>query len=109
MDNITKSIQEKQAEIKLNILKGFSDFDETFEKAKTYSDNTVNKKLGRAGKTYGKDESEEKDSKPDSNEDEKSVKEYAASTSTEDLKKYVKKNPKGEHVNEAKAELTKRK
>lgn len=32
MGNIAKEIQEKQAERKLNILKGFSEFEETFEK-----------------------------------------------------------------------------
>lgn len=31
MGNIAKEIQEKQAERKLNILKGFSDFEETFD------------------------------------------------------------------------------
>lgn len=111
MSNIRESIQEKQAERKLNILKGFSDFEETFEKAKTgkYSDNSVNRKLNRVGQEYGsaKKEDVKSDNKQSKKEDGKSdpsghytkeerdalnkLEEHAASTSTEDLKSFLKK------------------
>lgn len=50
-DEIRDSIQENHASRKLNILKGFTDLDDVFEKA-VYADNAQNQKLGRVGKTY---------------------------------------------------------
>lgn len=99
MGNIAKEIQEKQAERKLNILKGFSDFEETFEKAKTgkYSDNSVNRKLNRVGQEYGSAKKEDVKSdnkqskKEDTNasDDNSKLKDYAKEAKTEDLKKYL--------------------
>lgn len=111
MENIAKEIQEKQAERKLNILKGFSEFEETFEKAKTgkYADNSTNRKLNRVGQQYGnsKKEEEKSNDKTSKKEDGKSdpsghytkderdalnkLEEHASSTSTEDLKAFLKK------------------
>ena len=111
MGNIAKEIQEKQAERKLNILKGFSEFEETFEKAKTgkYADNSTNRKLNRVGQQYGnsKKEEEKSNDKTSKKEDGKSdpsghytkderdalnkLEEHASSTSTEDLKAFLKK------------------
>jgi hypothetical protein len=93
MDDINKSIQEKHAERKLNILKGFSDLDETFEKA-VYADNAQNRKLQRVGKTYGgkKEEDAPKDDKKPKEDDTsggKSPADHAKETSTEHLQKFL--------------------
>lgn len=99
MGNIAKEIQEKQAERKLNILKGFSEFEETFEKAKTgkYADNSTNRKLNRVGQQYGSAKKEDVKSdnkqskKEDTNasDDNSKLKDYAKEAKTEDLKKYL--------------------
>lgn len=129
MGNIAKEIQEKQAERKLNILKGFSEFEETFEKAKTgkYADNSTNRKLNRVGQQYGNSKKEEEKSNDNSSkkEDGKSdpsghytkderdalnkLEEHASSTSTEDLKTFLKKygndSTKMDEVEAARIEL----
>ena len=85
--------------------------EETFEKAKTgkYADNSTNRKLNRVGQQYGnsKKEEEKSNDKTSKKEDGKSdpsghytkderdalnkLEEHASSTSTEDLKAFLKK------------------
>ena len=52
MDDITRTIQERNAGVALNILKGFVEYEEMIEKA-VYADNPENRKLGRVGQSYG--------------------------------------------------------
>lgn len=80
MDNIIKSIQEKNAERALNILKGFSEVDDILEKSRSgvYADNAENRKLQRVGQKFGseKNEDEISDKKSSKQEgDEKSLNE----------------------------------
>lgn len=98
-DEIRDSIQENQNQRKLNILKGFSDLDNFFEKA-VYADNAQNQKLGRVGKTYGgtkkedeptgnKKSGEATDSNSKQSIDPEKIKGHLSMTSSETLKKFI--------------------
>jgi len=103
-DEIRDSIQENHASRKLNILKGFSDLDDVFEKA-VYADNAQNQKLGRVGKTYGGAQEEKpaapkpSKNKPDDPKEKTAhdpavIQGHLAATSSDTLKKFIsnKKN-----------------
>lgn len=114
--DIQKSIQEKIAERKLNILKGFSEADSFFEKARggVYKDNAQNQKMARVGQKYGADgkpieEGNDEKSKEDENPTDKGVSDWAKETGDKELLQYLEKNGRdGEHSDEAAKELTER-
>lgn len=115
MSNIRESIQEKQAERKLNILKSFSDLDTVFEKGHMDFDSsnapkgksnltkkTITDKNGHQTTKWvkqGEDDTKKQDGKSDTSghytKDERDalnkLEEHASSTSTEDLKAFLKK------------------
>lgn len=95
-DSIRDSILNKQAERKINIIKGFLN-DDDLEKA-VYADNAENRKLQRVGKEWGgkKEDGEKSENKSPSSEEafpskmaHEDIQKHLSATSTETLKKFA--------------------
>lgn len=132
MSEIRDEIQDFHNRRKLHILKGFSDFDNVFEKSEKgdelqkarygrYADNAQNRKLQRVGQEYGQAAKEKEVSpgrQPKGEEEETGgskqpkgdnpIQNFAKEATDEQLEKYLEKNPNGEHAEAAKQELLSR-
>lgn len=123
MSDINIKIQEHNASRKLQILKGFVEVNDIIEKGHMDFDSSAAPK-GKSNLTkknitdknghnttkwvkQGEDVKDEKNTKQNDEEvsDSKTPEDHAKETSSEQLQKYLKENPDGEHAAQAKAEL----